>query len=460
MIRTRMLLAFATMTLLLAQAPVQAGLVMSIEDLTGPTGGAGTFEVLLTSTEGEGGQSFDVAAFSFQLTVPTSAGVQFTAGSTATVAAAYLFDGTGTATVYPTFTLANVPPPNTTVTGSDAEWTYSSIAVAPGAVFSLGLMSYSVGPSAPGGDVPISFISSGTSLSDASDVGIDFTTDDRAGVIHVTGSAVPEPSSLVLVASAIGMMLLSRAISRPARGLLAEPQGGASRGQVGFSVFGRRWRIASISSRRMAGLGGERRRLGGGSPGRGDSCSCWRGAYAGQGPAGSATSRFHAPMRRRKPSPGTGRAHGRTVQSGNAVSPLAFAQLALGLRLADPGNGGSKAVVSWAEGTNLLAVWRTCSELSERAISASRRLTETVCEVSAARACTASILTVSSVSCESWSSQTTGSMSVRFLIRLITEHRCAGLGLTCRPPRLISSWFRPRALRTVVAVSRMVESES
>jgi len=212
MIRTRMLLAFAATTLLLAQAPVQAGLVMSIEDLTGPTGGAGTFEVLLTSTEAAGGQIFDVAAFSFQLTVPTTAGVQFTAGSTATVAAPYLFDGTGTATVDPTFTLANVPPPNTTVTGSDAKWTYPpSIAVAPGAVFSLGLISYSVGPSAPGGDVPISFISSGTSLSDASDVGIDFTTDDRSGVIHVTVSAVPEPSSLVLIASAIGMMLLSRA---------------------------------------------------------------------------------------------------------------------------------------------------------------------------------------------------------------------------------------------------------
>src|SRR5208337_4299917 len=101
-------------------------------------------------------------------------------------------------------------------------------------------------------------------------------------------------------------------------------------------------------------------------------------------------------------------------------------QLALGLRLTDPGNGGSEAVASWVEGTNLLAVWRTCSELSERAISASRRLTATVCEVWAARACTAMILTASSVSCESWSSQTTGSMSVRSLIRLITEQRCAG----------------------------------
>jgi len=212
MIRTRMLLAFAAMTLLLAQAPVQAGgLVMSIEDLTGPTGGAGTFEVLLTSTEAVGGRSFDVAAFSFQLTVPTTAGVQFTAGSTATVAAPYLFDGTGTATVDSTFTLADVPPPNTTVTGSDAKWTYPpSIAVAPEAVFSLGLISYSVGTSAPGGDVPISFISPGTSLSDASGTEIVPTTDDHAGVIHITGSAVPEPSSLVLVASAIGMMLLSR----------------------------------------------------------------------------------------------------------------------------------------------------------------------------------------------------------------------------------------------------------
>ncbi len=62
------------------------------------------------------------------------------------------------------------------------------------------------------GDVPISFISSGTSLSNASSgtAGFDLTTDDHAGVIHITGTAVPEPSSLVLVASAIGMMLLSR----------------------------------------------------------------------------------------------------------------------------------------------------------------------------------------------------------------------------------------------------------
>jgi len=213
MIRTRMLLAFAAMPLLLAQAPVQAGLVMSIEDLTGPTGGAGTFEVLLTSTEAVGGQSFDVAAFSFQLTVPTTAGVQFTAGSTATVAARYLFDGTGTATFDPRFTLANVPPPSNTVVGSDTEWTYSSITVGPGDVYSLGLISYSVAPNAPSADVQISFIPPGTSLAGESG-GIDFTSDAAAGVIHV---AVPEPSSLVLAAGALGIMLLSRGYQQARR---------------------------------------------------------------------------------------------------------------------------------------------------------------------------------------------------------------------------------------------------
>ncbi|MGO8898024.1 MAG: PEP-CTERM sorting domain-containing protein, partial [Isosphaeraceae bacterium] len=209
MIRTRMLLAFAAMTLLLAQAPVQAGgLVMSMANVTGPTAGQGSFEVLLTNPSG--GQSVDVASYSFALMVPMGAGVQFTAADTSPLSAPYVFEGTGGASVDPGFMLSLDSFPNTSFTGSDTEFTFPSIMVNPGNVFGLGLISYSVGPSAPGGDVPISFISSGTSLSDASGTGIDLTTDDRAGVIHIAGSAVPEPSSLVLIASAIGMMLLSR----------------------------------------------------------------------------------------------------------------------------------------------------------------------------------------------------------------------------------------------------------
>ena len=104
MIRTRMLLAFAAMTLLLAQAPVQAGLVMSMANATGPTAGQGSFEVLLTNPSG--GQSVDVASFSFALMVPTGAGVQFTAADTSPLSAPYLFEGTGGASVDPGFMLS------------------------------------------------------------------------------------------------------------------------------------------------------------------------------------------------------------------------------------------------------------------------------------------------------------------------------------------------------------------
>ena len=62
----------------------------------------------------------------------------------------------------------------------------------------------------------------------------------------------------------------------------------------------------------------------------------------------------------------------------NKLSARPVAQFALGLRLGEPGSGGSEAVVSSMEGTNLLAASRTWGDPSDRAISASRRFTETV----------------------------------------------------------------------------------
>jgi PEP-CTERM motif len=202
------LLGILSLALILMPAPVLAGgLVMSIDNVTGPAGGLGTFEVFLTNTDLSGGQSFDVASFSFQLMLPSAFGVQFTGASTATVAATYIFEGTGGASVDPTFTLSLDSFPNTTFTGSDTEFTFPSITVGPGGVFGLGLVSYSVLPSAPPGDVPISFVSDGTSLSDAADALIGFQTDVAQGIIHVSGSAVPEPSSLLLVFIGLGTVL-------------------------------------------------------------------------------------------------------------------------------------------------------------------------------------------------------------------------------------------------------------
>ena len=47
-------------------------------------------------------------------------------------------------------------------------------------------------------------------------------------------------------------------------------------------------------------------------------------------------------------------------------------QFAFGFRLDEPGRGGNEAVVSSIAGTSLRAAWRTASEASVRAISASR----------------------------------------------------------------------------------------
>jgi hypothetical protein len=212
MIRSRLLATLALIALATLPASVQADLIASLENVTGPTAGVGTFEVLLSNTAAPGGPSFDVASFSFALMISPGSGVQFTDASTSTTSAQYIFAGTGGASVDPGFTLSLDVFPNTSFTGSDSEFTFPSIAVNPGDVFGLGLISYSVGPDASGGDVQVSFIPDGTSLSDASGSGIVFSSDDRGGVIRVR--AVPEPGSLVLAMGGFGIAILSRGYRR------------------------------------------------------------------------------------------------------------------------------------------------------------------------------------------------------------------------------------------------------
>jgi hypothetical protein len=209
-----MLIAGVLLALTSTPASVHAGLVMSLDNVTGPTGAQGTFEVLLTNTELSGGQSFGVASFSFDLMIPSASGVQFTGATTATVSNPYLFAGTGGASVDANFTLSLDSFPNTGFTGSDTEFTFSSITVDPGKTFGLGLISYQVGANALAGDVPIAFAAAGTSLADAAGAAIAFTADDRNGVIHVSGSAVPEPSSLVLALFGLGAGLVNLITTR------------------------------------------------------------------------------------------------------------------------------------------------------------------------------------------------------------------------------------------------------
>ena len=205
----RILLLALWFALTLGQAHA-GSLVMSIDNVTGPSAGQGTFDVLLTNTNPAGGTSYDVASFSFELSVPASSGVQFTGASTAFVSPAYIFAGTGGASIDPTFTLSLDSFPNTQFSGSDTEFTYPSIAVGPGAVFGLGLISYSVSPQAPAGDVPISFVLARSSVSDPSGAAIaDFQTDSTNGIIHLGVSTIPEPSSFLLATIGIAGVFLA-----------------------------------------------------------------------------------------------------------------------------------------------------------------------------------------------------------------------------------------------------------
>lgn len=214
MIRLRMVPFLVALVLPLLSTRAEAVLIMSISNVTGPVAGVGTFEVLLSNTAAPGGTSFDVASFSFELAVSPASGVQFTAADTATISAAYLLDGVGGASVDPTFTLSLDPFPNTSFAGSDTAFLVSSIMLDPGDVFGLGLISYSVGSNAPPGDVQISFVPAGTSLSDAAGGRVNFNTDSRQGVIKVAGAVVPEPSALALAITAISLTTIAGARKR------------------------------------------------------------------------------------------------------------------------------------------------------------------------------------------------------------------------------------------------------
>jgi hypothetical protein len=157
------------------------------------TSAGGSFEVDLTNQK-SASQTYGVAGFSIELSVPNSDGVQFSSVSTSTTSFPYIFEGTGTASVDPNFIFSSSTFPTTDFAAGDVEWSQPSIMVVPGATFGLALVTYSITPGTPGGTVPISFEST-TSVTDAGGNPIAFTSQN--GSIR-TMLAVPEPSSLVM----------------------------------------------------------------------------------------------------------------------------------------------------------------------------------------------------------------------------------------------------------------------
>jgi hypothetical protein len=173
----------------LAPSAASAAAIIEAGSTSAAAGRTGSFDILLTSTGG----SFNVSAFSVELSVPSSSGVTFTGAGTGTTTASYLFSTLQS----PPMTFATFP--TTDFIASDSSVTSPFFAtIAPGQTVGLEHVTYSVAASAPSGVVPISIMSIGTDtqLLDLSDTLIPASGSN--GSITVAGSAVPEPSSLVL----------------------------------------------------------------------------------------------------------------------------------------------------------------------------------------------------------------------------------------------------------------------
>jgi hypothetical protein len=181
-----------------------AGLLISIGELE-QSGGSGSFEVLLTNTEPVVGTTFNIAGFSFELLAAPGSGITFTAADYPTSGPApYIFDGTGQTTLDPTIPLSEDAFPNTNFSGADTEFTYASIPVAPGDMFSLGLISFTATSTVSLGELQGLVVRAGTTLSDENFQPIAYS---------LAAASVPEPSSLVMAAVG-GALVLVVAVAR------------------------------------------------------------------------------------------------------------------------------------------------------------------------------------------------------------------------------------------------------
>lgn len=181
----------------MSQSPsVVAGLVITIQDIQETAPGSGSFEVVLKNNEPAGGTSFDVAGFSFELSAPAGSSLSFTSATTATTASPYIFDGTGEASINPLFVFSYDTFPNANFSASDTEWAALSIAVGAGDQFGLGRVNFTASPTELLAGVLVSF-GAGTSLANAFGSPIDMET--RNTLIQLGSTAVPEPSSVVML---------------------------------------------------------------------------------------------------------------------------------------------------------------------------------------------------------------------------------------------------------------------
>ncbi len=179
----------------LAARPAQADLSLGTAPSSALAGGTGSFDVTLTDVGG----SFDVAGFSFELTVPGGSGLMFTNADMSTVGP-LIFAGNSFDTFFSVpFSLSTFP--TTDVNGSDLA-NSGSTTLSTGSVFDLGNIDYSVAPGTAPGPVTVSIIlaNGNTSLSDSNGDPVAFSAVPGEITVDSPGSATPEPGAFAMLA--------------------------------------------------------------------------------------------------------------------------------------------------------------------------------------------------------------------------------------------------------------------
>jgi len=202
------------LTLSLGAPSSGASISLTLDNFQPISSTTGSFEVDLVNTSGS---SATVSDFSIELQLSGLAGVVFTGASMDTTAYPYIFAGVGAG---PPLSFSTFP--TIEFTGGDSVFTGPPYYVTlpssgPGSTLGLALVSYDTSGALPGTAL-INFVSAGTSADDANSAAITLDYSTPAGQIVVSQSVIPEPSALVLLATALpcvaGVFFRARAAIR------------------------------------------------------------------------------------------------------------------------------------------------------------------------------------------------------------------------------------------------------
>jgi len=204
----RTFIAMLAAGLLLCAAPARADISLSIQPVSAGVGASGSFDVLLTNT---GVSPVNIAGTAFELST-TNTDITFTDVTIGTVTEPYIF----TTSEFGPDILLGVTGGGQVVSAADLDGSLGApgTSVAAGAMYGIGLVSFSVAPGAVGGETAVVNFDAypATSFSDSAGDNISFTP--NSGTIDITET--PEPGFAWPV-GAVGVALAAVAALRRKR---------------------------------------------------------------------------------------------------------------------------------------------------------------------------------------------------------------------------------------------------